>query len=77
MYVFWRGFLGLFLRRRCTVTLNNGRKIVWTRPKGTSVADYRGLVEEWRADGGKRIKLNSWDHQIVITARDIVSLEVY
>jgi hypothetical protein len=76
VYGIWSWFIGLFLMRRCTVTLANGAVVKWVRPRKTSLQDYRTVFDGWRAASDKRIKLDSGNAQLVISASSIISVEI-
>lgn len=76
MYTLFFHFIGLFLKRRCRVTLTNGTTIVWLRPKGTDVAGYRAQFDQWRAAAVQRIKLDSGQVIATISSSNIVSVEI-
>jgi hypothetical protein len=77
MYKFWRLLCGLFLRRRCKVTLTNGHTHKWVRPKPYSVDDYRATFQGWLAVVEKKpLKLGDSKGWIVVSSQEIVSVEI-
>jgi hypothetical protein len=76
VYAVWSRFLGLFLKRRCVITLNNGGRIVWLRPKDTPVSTYRNTVDSWVNVAGKKFKLDDGVRQHMLNSRDVISVEV-
>jgi len=76
VYALWWWFVGLFLNRRCTVTLTNGRVVRWVRPRNVNATDYRAVFVGWKAASHAQVKLHSGNSALVIVSDDIVSFEI-